>query len=398
MSWPLIAIGEFCRTGSGGTPSRDFQEYYQGNIPWIKSGDLKEKTVEKATEFITELAVRKSSAKIVPKGAILLAMYGATVGRMAMLGIEAATNQAVCSIIPDETQALPKYVYYALLAKVPVFLKNAVGGAQPNISQGMVRATEIHLPPLSEQQRIVAILDKADAIRRKRQQANQLADDFLRAVFLDMFGDPVSNTKGWEVKLLKNLSLKIHSGTTPKGGRENYVKSGVTFLRSQNVWKRKLVLDDVAYIDEATHKKMIGSSLNNQDILMTKTGRFNTENSSLGRAAMFLGESNSANVNGHVYLIRLDETIDKKYVLFILTMPEYYEYIRSVCVGGIDKRQLNKEHLENFPIICPSIELQQKFSKFMSLVDEVKIKTADAQQKAEHMFDALSQKTFSSRL
>lgn len=132
-------------------------------------------------------------------------MYGATVGRMALLGIDAATNQAVCNVVPDASKADTKYVYYALLSKVPDFLRSAIGGAQPNISQGLIRSTEIPLPPLPEQKRIAAILDKADAIRRKRQQAIQLADDFLRAVFLDMFGDPVTNPKGFPVGTIRDL-------------------------------------------------------------------------------------------------------------------------------------------------------------------------------------------------
>ncbi|WP_308874545.1 restriction endonuclease subunit S [Thiothrix subterranea] len=143
MSFPLVSIGEFCLTGSGGTPSRKIPEYFDGNIPWVKSGDLRENIVTHVTEFISDEAVKKSSAKIVKEGAILLAMYGATVGRMAILGIEAATNQAVCNIVPDESKAFSKYVYYALLDKVPEFLSNAVGGAQPNISQGIIRETKI---------------------------------------------------------------------------------------------------------------------------------------------------------------------------------------------------------------------------------------------------------------
>src|SRR5690606_30452585 len=109
-------------------------------------------------------------------------------------------------------------------------------------------------------------------------------------------------------------------------------------------------------------------------------------------------EDDSANVNGHVYLIRLGEKVDKKFVLFILTMSEYYEYIRSVCVGGIDKRQLNKEHLENFPIIFPSADMQRKFSEVMDVVDRTKTRAANSLQSAEMMFDALSQKAFSGQL
>ena len=351
-----------------------------------------------ATEFITELAIQKSSAKIVPKGSILLAMYGATVGRMAMLGIDAATNQAVCNIIPDEKKAYTKYVYYALLNKVPEFLKNAVGGAQPNISQGIIKETKIPLPPLEEQKRIAAILDNANSIHRKRQQAIKFADELLRAVFLDMFGDPVENTKGWDVKNLKELSTKIHSGNTPTGGREVYVDKGIAFFRSQNVWKNKLELDDIAYLDHATHKKMAKSSLKNRDILMTKTGRINTENSSLGRAAIYLGEDDAANINGHVYLIRLKNPEFNEFILYILTTNEYRDYIRSVCVGGIDKRQLNKDHIEQFPIINPPVELQKQFVKLMQIVESKKEKARQSLEESQSLFKTLSQKAFSGEL
>ena len=187
-----------------------------------------------------------------------------------------------------------------------------------------------------------------------------------------MFGDPIKNPKGWNVKKLKDISTKILSGNTPKGGNQVYVKAGITFFRSQNVWKNRLEFDDIVYIDEATHQKMKKSSLKNKDLLITKTGRINTENSSLGRAAMFLGKDDSANINGHVYLVRLKENIINEFILFILITDEYREYIRSVCVGGIDKRQINKEHLEEFPIIFPPIELQNKFVDFVKQVDKLK--------------------------
>lgn len=187
-----------------------------------------------------------------------------------------------------------------------------------------------------------------------------------------MFGDPVLNPMGWEVKKLGKMCSAIMNGTTPKGGEQVYVEKGITFLRSQNVWRNKIDLDDVAYIDEATHKSMKKSSLKKYDILMTKTGRINTENSSLGRAALFLGEDDSANINGHVYLIRLEKEYNHEFVIRILTSLEYRDYIRSVCVGGIDKRQVNKDHIEEFPIIQPPKELQDEYSTFVQQIDKSK--------------------------
>ena len=131
---------------------------------------------------------------------------------------------------------------------------------------------------------------------------------------------------------------------------------------------------------------------------MTKTGRINTENSSLGRAAMYVGEDDSANINGHVYLIRLKQDIINEFVLFILTTNEYRDYIRRICVGGIDKRQINKEHLEEFPIIFPPTELQNEFVDLVKQVDKLKFEMEKSLKDLEDNFNALMQKAFKGEL
>ena len=183
----------------------------------------------------------------------------------------------------------------------------------------------------------------------------------------------------WPVKRLKELSVQINSGNTPKGGSENYVDEGIIFFRSQNVWKDRLEMDDIAYIDNETHVRMKRSSLKHGDILMTKIGRINTENSSLGRAALYMGEDDKANVNGHVYFIRLKQEVNNKFVFRILVSEEYRDLIRSVCVGGIDKRQLNKEHIEEFPIICPPTDIVEE--KIVSVPNEMSEYLSIAQMK-----------------
>ena len=197
-------------------------------------------------------------------------------------------------------------------------------------------------------------------------------DNLIKARFIEMFGDAVVNPMNWPVKKLKDMSVQINSGNTPKGGSENYVEDGITFFRSQNVWKDRLEMDDIAYIDAKTHESMKRSSLKHGDILMTKTGRINTENSSLGRAALYMGEDDMANVNGHVYFIRLKPEVNNKFVLRILVSPEYRDLIRRVCVGGIDKRQLNKEHIEDFPIICPPSDMVDEYVVFADQVNKSK--------------------------
>ena len=143
---------------------------------------------------------------------------------------------------------------------------------------------------------------------------------------------------------------------------------------------------------------MMKSSLNHKDILMTKTGRINTENSSLGRAALFLGNDNTANVNGHVYLIRLQNTQVHEFVVHILTTKEYRGLIRDICVGGIDKRQLNKDHIEDFPIIYPPLVTQQKFADLLSFIKKQKQRSEVSAKKSEAIFSTLIQKAFKGEL
>ena len=202
-----VHLSDFCATGSGGTPSRSkLERYYEGGtIPWIKSGELRESVINRAEEYVTDAALKESSIKLVPAGAILLAMYGATVGRLGILGIEATTNQAVCHIVPDPKLAATRYVYHALSSQVPNLIFMGVGGAQPNINQGIIKSLAIPLPPLLEQRRIAAILDQADALRAKRREALAQLDSLTQSIFIEMFGDPVSNPRGWKQESLENF-------------------------------------------------------------------------------------------------------------------------------------------------------------------------------------------------
>jgi len=157
--WVRKRLGEVCKTTSGGTPSRKDLSYYTGSIPWVKSGELKNGIIISTEEHISEEAIKDSSAKIFPSGTLLIAIYGATVGRLAFLGMDAATNQAVCGITPGKL--LDKnYLYWLLFFKRPQLLDERAGGAQPNISQNILRELTIPLPPIPVQQAIVARIEE----------------------------------------------------------------------------------------------------------------------------------------------------------------------------------------------------------------------------------------------
>ena len=388
-----VKLGDIFEIGSGGTPSKSCPEYYGGDIPWVKTGDLKSEYIYGVEDFITEDGLGNSSAKMYEEDTVLIAMYGATIGATSILKISACTNQA-CAAFKRSDKVIPEYLYYFLKSQKEKFVKDGVGGAQPNISAGYLKKVEMELLSIREQRTIVDILNIIENIANKRKQEIIALDNLIKARFVEMFGDAVANPKGWPVKKLKELSVQINSGNTPKGGSANYVEEGITFFRSQNVWKDRLEMGDIAYIDEETHASMKRSSLKHGDILMTKTGRINTENSSLGRAALYLGEDDKANVNGHVYFIRLKSGVNNRFVLRILVSPEYRDLIRAVCVGGIDKRQLNKEHIEDFPIICPPSDMVDEYVAVAEQVDKSKVAVQKALDETQLLFNSLMQKYF----
>jgi type I restriction enzyme S subunit len=153
-------------TTSGGTPSRERQDFFGGDIPWVKSGELASGRVDTTEESITLEALASSSAKLMPPGTLLLAMYGATVGAVATLGIEAATNQAICCIAPTE-ELTERYVAGFLRTKKNELISKAAGGAQPNISQSIIRDLDIPLPPVPTQNEYSARVGEIDAVAHK---------------------------------------------------------------------------------------------------------------------------------------------------------------------------------------------------------------------------------------
>jgi len=176
--WAWTTIGEVADTTSGGTPSRKNPEYYGGNIHWLKSGELEDKVIFSTDEIITERGLQNSNAKIFPTDTPLVALYGATVGRTGILGIEAATNQAICAIFAKNNAFLSKFITYWLFSQRTELINLSSGGAQPNISQAIVRAFPFPLAPLPEQRRIVAKIEAlftrldAGVAALKRAQAN----------------------------------------------------------------------------------------------------------------------------------------------------------------------------------------------------------------------------------
>jgi type I restriction enzyme M protein len=251
----LVKLGDICETSSGGTPNKEKLEYYiNGTIPWIRSGEVSKKYIYNSELFINDLGLKNSSAKIFPKNTVLIAMYGATTGQVGILKIDAATNQAICGIFPNEKMN-SEFLMYLLLNYKDYLKSLSVGGARLNISQGIIQNLQIPLPPLSVQEEIVKEIEVYEKII---EGAKQVVNNYKPQIKID---------PSWEMVELGSVCEKITDGThvTPK-----YTEIGVPFLRVTDITESNLTKK---YISKNEHLELIKRCKPEKgDILYTKNG------------------------------------------------------------------------------------------------------------------------------
>ena len=183
--WEVKKIIDIATTTSGGTPSRAKKEYYENGIyPWVKTGELYNKYISETEEYITEDALKKSSAKLVQEGAVIIAMYGATIGKLSIAKRSVTTNQACCSIICNDNICYNEYLYYRLDFEKENIINLGAGGAQPNISQDIIKSYKLAIPSIVEQQRIALILseidEKIDEYENKKQKLEEIKKGLMQ--------------------------------------------------------------------------------------------------------------------------------------------------------------------------------------------------------------------------
>jgi type I restriction enzyme S subunit len=316
-------------------------------------------------------------------------MSGATTGKFAkyLSDEKAYQNQRVgCFVIKDENQLDNDFLYYSLFELKKQIEKKAYGGAQPNISASDIENFTIPLPPLEEQKHIAAVLSKAEALIAERKQSIQLLDEYLKSTFLEMFGDPVKNEKGWEMKSGEEYLSKLTVGVVIKPA-SHYVEKGVIALRSLNIKPNRIDLTNLVYFAKESHQGSLAKSiLKEGDVVFVRTGL-------TGTAAIIPKELDGCNCIDLIITRPKENILNQLYLVFFFNSDFGKRLVSEKEVGGIQKH-FNIGAIKKLKIPIPSLQLQTQFAQIVEKTEALKAQYTAHLQELEQLYGALSQRAF----
>lgn len=382
-NWQARPLGELATTTSGGTPSRTRKDYYGGSIPWVKSGELNDDYIFETEEYITEAGLQSSSAKLFPSGTVLIALYGATVGKTSILGIDAATNQAVCGISPGP-ELDGGYLRYHLIYLRRELLSHRYGGAQPNISQQIVRSQKITFPPLPEQKNISHILSTVQRAIKAQERIIQTTTELKKALMHKLFTEGLRNEpqkqteigpvpNSWAVATVGDFA-KIQSGGTPaRDVPENWAQGTIPWVKTGEI--------DYCVIKD-TEEKITPVGLSNSaarlypagTLLMAMYGQGITR----GRVGL-LGIEAATN-QACASISPIDEG-NLSSVFLYYYFQYHYDNLRALGQGA-NQRNMNAALIRSFPVSFPQAAEQ---TAIVAVLESLDVKSQLHQRKREQL-------------
>lgn len=401
-NWVECSLGEIAEWGSGGTPNRGIPSYYNGTIPWLKTGDLNDGLITEVKEYITELGLKNSSAKIFPKNSVVIAMYGATIGKTGMLNFASSTNQACAVAIPYLN--MNKFIYLYLKSEKEKFIEKGKGGAQPNISQAVIKSHKINLPPLPEQNRIVEKLDnmfnQLETIKSSMANIPLLLKDFRQQVLSQAVTGKLTEEwrKGKEFVEVKSISLKeilikVKNSIPEKKflkGTFKYYDIGSIDNNNNTITESKEIL-----VKDAPSRAR--QELLENDILLS-TVRTYLKNTAI--IDFPINEKNYASTG--FYIIRVNASKALPRFIFYYVISDLFVNKLSEFQRGANYPAVRNGDVEKQEIILPSIEEQQeivnRIGNLFSKADAVEQQYKTLKDKIDNLPQALLNKAFKGEL
>jgi type I restriction-modification enzyme, S subunit len=380
-------LGEICDFISGGTPSKSKNEYWKnGNIPWIKISDFKDKYIKFSEEKITKIGLENSSAKILKKGTILYTIF-ASVGKVAILDIEATTNQAIVGINLKEDNSIDKdFLYYFLSSIENNIKKQARGVAQNNINISILKNINIPILPMSFQKNIVKTLNKLENILENFKQKKLLINFLNKSLFIKFFGNPEYNEKGWSFSSLKDISLcKGEYGSNKPAINYN---GGYRYIRITDITTNgELKEDKVGVHDEEIEAQKY--LLKENDILFARSG------ATVGKNFFYNKKYGKCIFAGYLIRFQLNaHLVSTTYLKKFLETNYYWNWVKN-CQNIVAQPNINaKQYGEDLKIMLPPIKLQNKFSEVIEKIEKLSFEIEKSIKEAENLYNSLISKYF----
>lgn len=393
MNLVFKKLGELVDFKGGGTPSRNVKEYWGKDIPWATVKDLNEGcNLTETQEFITELGLKNSASNLIPKGSIIIPTRMA-LGKVVISELDVAINQDLKAVyIKNDNLLDPKYLLRFLEGNKENIASMGKGATVKGITLDQLKDINLPLPPLEEQRRIASILDKADAIRQKRQQAIATLDELLQATFIDMFGDPLDNPKKYQMMTLGSITSFENgdrSNNYPSGA--DVVQEGIPFLSTKNIKGNFFDSSNMQFITQEKFNKLSRGKVSNGDILITLRG-------TLGSTCIYECEYPQAFINAQMMIIRANQNfMSNRFLHIILSSEAMQKHLKSIG-NGAAVQQLTATQLKNISIITPDRNNQEIFIKFYESLQNQKSLLKRALNNADDFFKSLQHRAFNGTL
>lgn len=393
----MVEIRDCCKIVCGSTPSRLVDEYWDGEINWFTPKDLSDiqgKYLTESPEKITLLGLKNCSTNILPNNSLLLSSR-APIGYVAINKIECCTNQGFKSLIPDKTLDV-EFLYYAIKRIVPLLQSLGNGATFKELSKSTLEKIPIPLPPLETQKKIAAILDTADEYRQKTKALIGKYDQLAQSLFLEMFGDPVRNEKGWElvkfgeyIDILTDYHANGSYEILEKNVKLKNIKDYALMVRTTDLEKNDFV-NDVIYVSETAYNFLEKSKVFGGEIIINKIG-------SAGKVFLMPHLNKPVTLGMNAFLLRFKAILNNIFVYFLLK-SKYGEYQIQNRVKGAVTKTIRKDAIREIPIIFPPLTIQNQFAERIQIIESQKQQAQASLQKAEELFNSLLQRAFKGEL
>ena len=386
---PLSTLGQII---TGSTPSTNEPSFFGGGIPFVTPSELDaEKAVTTASRTLSELGA--SQARLLPAGAVMVCCIG-SLGKVGIAGTPLVTNQQINSVVFDPQKVDARFGLYACRQLKPALEKRAASTTIPIVSKSAFSQIEIPVPSLPEQRRIAAILDQADTLRVKRRAALSHLNKIAQAIFVEMFGNPITNDKQWQLRTLDDVASSIADG--PFGSNlkvSDYVENGIPVLQGKNITGNKLNLNNLRFITFGKASEFARSKVYPGDHLIIKIG-------SIGYSALInsLDAHDYAVIPANMAKISPKKNLISSGYLHAFLTHESIAKRFSELSSKTAQPALSLGKIKSMPLPVPPLEKQKIFEDHISIIERLECSLRTSLSVFEALFASLQHRAFTGAL